>query len=194
MTQDNLSIDVNWDGPFAWSKYEKISGLPPIPKHPGVYLQTVEYNDGYLIYAAGITRRTIHTRFREHTKKYLNGDYTVLDIVAMQQGKRVEIWHGWGWNPEKRAKFDDDKVEITEAVHKQLTGFRVFVANLGTEPRILERFEASVMNNLYKQPSPYCDIPDRGMHLAPRKKLEEPISAKFKCLEILYGLPDEFEI
>ena len=58
---------------------------------PGVYLWTVEYLSGYLIYAAGLTRGRFHDRFDEHTGKYLAGQYTVLNISDMQLGRRSEV-------------------------------------------------------------------------------------------------------
>ena len=187
-------IDVSWQGPFAWPKYEEITGLPPIPKLPGIYLQAFDYNDGFLIYTAGITRRTIPKRFSEHTKKYRNGDYTVLDLHAIKDGKRKEIWHGWGWTPEKKQDFKRRNEEILAGVDNQLAGFRIFVADIGIAPRILERLEAAVMNNLYKQPVPFCDIPDRGMQLAPRWDSELALVARFESPIILHGLPAELTI
>jgi hypothetical protein len=79
-------------------------------------------------------------------------------------------------------------------VRKQLTGFRIFAADIGTKPRILERLEAAIMENLYKQPMPLCDIPDRGMMLAPRRKSEIPIIVKNECSVLLHGLPACLEI
>jgi len=55
---------------------------------------------------------------------------------------------------------------ILVAARKQLAGFRIFTANIGTERRILERLEAAIMHALDKQPMPLCDIPDKGMMLA----------------------------
>ncbi|MFC1928377.1 hypothetical protein ACFLXK_02080 [Chloroflexota bacterium] len=168
--------------------------MPSIPRIPGVYLQTFEYQNGYLIYAAGITRRPVPTRFREHTRKYMNGEYNVLDIAAAQQGIRREIWHGWDYAREHREEFEERKLIILEAVRKQLAGFCIFITDLGGEARILERLEASIMNNLYKQPSPICDIPDRGMQLAPLWDSEVPIIVKNNCVAVLYGLPAFLEI
>ena len=92
---------IEWDGPFGWPKFE--GDLPSIPERPGVYLETVEYQNGYLIYAAGITRRPMPKRFREHTGEYMNGIYNVLDIVAMKAGFRKEVWHGF-WMAKKRPR------------------------------------------------------------------------------------------
>ena len=184
-------MEVRWTGPYGWPRYE--GHLPAVPRHPGVYLQTVEYRKGFLIYCAGITRRSIRKRFAEHTRKYMSGDYNVLDMAAMHHGVRKEIWHGWGWSPEKRVKFKKRKLKILEAVRKQLEGFRIFVADLGAEERILERIEASIMNTLYQHPR-FCKIPDEGMMLAPRWNSEKPISATNTCSVRLHGLPACFEI
>ncbi len=188
------TIELEWTGPFAWPKFETESDLPAIPKHPGVYLMTSAYKTGYIIYAAGITRRPIPTRFREHTRKYLCGDYTILDMSAMEHGIRKEIWHGWGWTPEKRKEYERRESELVEAARKQLAAFRIFVADVGKEPRILERLEATIMNTLYKDALPFCDIPDRGMMLAPRWESESPITVFMRCAAKLYGIPQQLEI
>ena len=51
-----------------------------------------------------------------------------------------------------------------------------FPADVGTPLRFLERILAAVMNRLYAQPPPFCDVPDRGMMLAPRRPSEEPMA------------------
>ncbi len=150
------------------------------------------------MYAAGITRRPMPERFREHTREYRNGIYNVLDIVAMKAGFRKQVWHGF-WMTKKRsreklAEYNERQTEIQKAVNKQLAGFRIFVANIGTKPRILERLEAAIMENLYKQPMPLCDIPDRGMMLAPRWESETPIFVKNNCSVSLFGFPACLEI
>jgi|ERR1022692_3866521 hypothetical protein len=188
-------MEIEWVGPYGWPKFE--GDLQRLPELPGVYLLTVEYQKGYLIYSAGITRRPMPERFREHTREYMNGVYNVLDISAMQNGIKKQVWHGF-WmrkrSPEKESEFVSRRFVIEDAVRKQLAGFRVFVANIGTKPRILERLEAAIMKNLYNQPTPFCDIPDRGMKLTKRGKSERPIVVKNKCSVTIHGLPLCLEI
>ncbi len=148
MTRTISNLEVFWDGPFSWPGFEDENGLPCIPHSLGVYLQTFDYQDGYLIYAAGITRRPVPIRFREHTRSYMNGEYNVLDPSEVQHGVRKEIWHGWGYAREHQNLFEEKKFEIQQAVKKQLVMFRIFVADVGNQPRILERIEASIMNHL----------------------------------------------
>ena len=191
------TIEARWDGPYSWPAFESENILRPIPKIPGVYLQTFEYQGGYLIYAAGLTRQTVPERFKQHTRKYMNGEYNVLEIAAAQQGVRKEIWHGWGYARNHREEFEERKPEILDAVRKLLTGFRIFVTDtvdVRREARDLERFEAAIMGRLYQHPSPICDIPDRGMHLAPRWGSEHPIIVRNNCADLIHGLPPLLEI
>ena len=116
------------------------------------------------------------------------------DIAALQPGIRSEIWHGWGWSGEQRMKFGGRKSIILNAVRNQLIGFRIFVADVGTQPRMLERLAASIMNNLYQQPSPFSDIPDRGTMLAPRWNSENSIIGENKGGVILHGFSPRLEI
>jgi hypothetical protein len=194
MSQADARFDLVWSGPYSWPGFETESSLAPLPAQPGVYLMTVDYQDGYLIYAAGLTRRSIRQRLGEHTRKYMSGDYNVLEITAMQQGIRSEVWHGWGWSAEKRIEFEQRKSCILAAARKQLAGFRIFTVHVGTEPRLLERLEAAIMKSLYQQPSPFCDIPDKGMMLAPRRNSESRLFARNQCAAVLYGLPAFLEL
>jgi len=133
-------------------------------------------------------------RHKEHTRKYLSGEYTVLKTDVIFEGKREEVWHGWGWTPEKRAEFTRRESEIRAAAEKQLAECRIFLAKIGTAPRLLERIEASIMAALYDQPPPVSTIPDRGMQLAPRWPDEEPIILHNLKAECILGLPKELEI
>jgi hypothetical protein len=194
MSQETTSIQVFWDGPYSWPGFEDENMLPTLPRLPGVYLQTFEYQEGYLIYAAGLTRRPVPVRFREHTRHYMNGEYNVLDLAAAQQGIRKEIWHGWGYARDHRDQFEEQKSKILDAVRRQLAGFRIFIADVGSERRLPERIEASIMNHLSQQPPPYCDIPDKGMMLAARWQDEHPLLVNNRSKVRLHGLPEFLEI
>jgi hypothetical protein len=188
-------IKVIWQGPYAWPKFESdsITSFDLVPGDAcGIYLWTIEYCDGYLIYAAGITRRPFQKRFNEHTRAYLSGIYTVFDVGMLQQGIRTELWHGF-WmkkrSPEKQKEYESRSYEIIDCARKQLSTFRIFLARIDPAPRILERLEASIMNALYETVGPISEIPDRGMMLAPRWENERPIIARNITSAKLYGLP-----
>lgn len=189
------TLNINWRGPFGWPLFNE--DLPALPETPGVYLFTVDHGNGFLVYAAGITRRPLKKRFTEHSRSYLSGTYNVLDIVAMRQGIRREIWHGSfskKQSPERLRELELRKIEIQEAAKKQLNGFRIFAADIGVEVRIPERIEGAVMAALYAAPKPFSDVPDRGMLLMPRWNSETPILAFNICHQVLHCISPVFEI
>jgi hypothetical protein len=189
------SQTVIWEGPFAWPGYEQLNGLPTLPEYSGVYLQAFDYDGGFAIWGPGITARPFYKRFREHTRGYLNGDYTVLDSDAVQQrGERREVWHGWGEARKRRAEFEERRGEITEAVHRMLAAMRIFVADVGPDNRVARRMEAGVTDLLYSQSEPLSLLPDRGTSLSRRWPNEEVILVESRSKKILHGIPSPFEI
>ena len=162
-----------------------------------MYLWTVEYLDKYLIYAAGQTNRPFIKRFREHTKAHKEGFFTIFDMEEMEQGHRKEIWHGFFTRKhpaEKVQEFKDRYEEIQKAVATQLAGFRVFVAPMEPDVRLLKRTESAIMNILYNSPAPASEIPDRGMSLSGRWENEEPVFVRNVGNFNFQALPEEFEI
>ena len=188
---DASPIEINWLGPFGWPGFGDTSDI--LPNTPGIYLWTAEYlQGGYLIYAAGITRRPMKKRFSEHTRAYLNGTYTLFDMDALRQGVRKEVWHGF-WtkkrSAERQQEFDRRRSELDAAARAQLAAFQIFVATVDPQPRLLERLEAAIMNCLYNQAAPLSDIPDRWMMLAPRWPAEAPLTIGSNSQAVLHGLP-----
>lgn len=191
-TIENETKEVEWQGPFSWIGYENKNGLDKIPDVEGIYLWTFKYKDGYLVYCAGITKST-RKRFRQHTLEYKSGNYTVFNVNEAEQGRRVEIWHGWSYARTHREEFNDRKEEILNCVEEQLKSFRVFIAQI-SDKRERARFEASIMNNIYCSSEPWSELADRGMALSKRWKDETPIIIKNVSDFKIYGLPTKMEI
>ena len=186
-------LRLNWVGPFAWPGFEAENGLQPLPSISGVYLQTFRHRKEFAVYAAGITRRPVAVRFREHTRKYLKGEYTVLHVPSAERGIRREIWHGWAYARSHPQEFTNRQSEIVEAVRRQLASFRIFVADPGRDRRLLARLEARIMSLLYDQSPPLSELPDRGMSLAPRRPAESPIPVTSHSLCRLLAIPRLFD-
>lgn len=184
--------NIEWQGPFSWSGYENQNNLDKIPDIEGIYLWTFKYKDGYLVYCAGITKST-RKRFKQHLLEYKSGNYTVFNVNDAEQGRRIEIWHGWSYARTHREEFNDRKEEILIAVEKQLTSFRVFVAQF-PDKRERTRFEAAIMHNIYNSIEPWAELADRGMALSKRKKDEASIIINNKSSVKFYGLPKTLEI
>jgi hypothetical protein len=187
--QEMNNLDVEIEGPYGWPRFEGSQSKLPIT--PGVYLLTFDYKDGFIPYGFGITRRPMRKRFLEHTREYVTGNYNILELDAAQHGTRKIAWKGWGWTPEKRADFEARKSQIVLLAHQQMSATRIFIMQLGVEPRLLERMEGALGKHFYQNKEGLCD---RGMLLMPRWGKEEPISVTFQSGPILYELPSQLEI
>jgi hypothetical protein len=195
------SLDLHWQGPFVWpgvgsKAFADLLDDTDIAMRCGVYLWTVEHAGGYLIYAAGITRRPFGKRFREHTRAYRSGVYTVFDTASLKNGVRTKVWPGFWFksrSAEMQRAYEARADEIRHAAADLLANYRIFVAPMPPMARVLERIEAAIMYSLYAADGLAAVIPDRGMALAPRRRDETVICVHRISSVVLHGLPAEFE-
>lgn len=199
---NTTTIDLLWQGPFSWPgasvDTSKDAGKnATFLKKCGIYLWTIEYKPGFLIYTAGVTSRSFACRFREHTKSFHSGIYTIFDAYALQNGARKIIWPGFWYKKRPVALeqvYSSQQNEITLATKELLATYRIFIAPLSPEPRIFARIEAAIMYQLYSAPEPISLVPDRGMSLAPRWPTESVIYVRNLSEAILHGLPKQFAV
>lgn len=193
---DSTDHNLDWQGPL---------GLLPssadyyrdalAARKPGIYLWAFEYHNGYLIYGVGLTSQPLAKRIGQHIPNFRSGQYTVLNGLSAQRGVRDEFWHGmWeGFNsPARQAERVSRQAEIRHAADEMLGTMRVFLANLPPERRVLGRVESAIMQLLYSAASPICDLPDKGVHLEPRRPSEPPLIMHSNARVILHGLPSRF--
>ncbi|MGB3219001.1 MAG: hypothetical protein WBD79_16490 [Anaerolineae bacterium] len=186
---------LNWTGPYRWPKGGRQSRIDAL-EYGGVYLLSVEYNGGYLVYAAGHTSH-FWKRFRQHDRLYRNGTYTIFDHNAFTAGERVKIWPGFWMRkvrpPELVEEYSRRATEIEAARERWLGGYRVFVARTDVDRRLRQRIEASLMSAFMTAEPPVCNMPDTGMSLAPRWPWEAPFSVVNVVTRQIWGLPSSFE-
>lgn len=179
---------VTWAGPYAWPGFER-DGLPALPSRGGVYLMTFGHEDGFLIYAPG-EAGDFPKRFGQHATQYRRGEYNVLNADQAQAGVRGEIWHGWGWTPEKRADYALREAEIQAAATRQLAASRMFVTD-ELPQRDRRRLEGAIIRRLYADQAP---LPDRGMFAHRAANHEAPIAVVNVSHAKLIGLPERMTI
>lgn len=186
-------VDMYWNGPFDWPQTRQRS---PLENLRGVYMWTVKSDDSFVVYGFGITKRPVSQRMGEHRREVLRGKYTLLDLEAIKLGIRKEIWHGlWAGHdsPERKAEFVRRKEELQDVARQQMAAFKIFVAEV-SDVRLQHRMEASLMEALYNAKEPYCDLPDRGMHLVPRRNDETPITIVNQSSHTFANLPLHVEV
>ncbi|HFE65847.1 MAG TPA: hypothetical protein ENJ93_01175 [Chloroflexi bacterium] len=184
--------DVLWQGPFSWPGFEQINNLMPGPDVAGVYLFTFKYKDGYILRSAGNTN-SMKRRFAEHKRKYMSGEYTVLDVESANRGERKEIWHGWGYAKEHQDEFLRHKDHILRSVENELASYHLFITEIA-DKRKQERIEFAIIQNAYLSKKPWGDMVDGQMALRGRANDEIPIEVRNICSHKIYGIPEVFEI
>jgi hypothetical protein len=195
-------IDLQWQGPFLWPGMEPADGCvrledSAVANEAGIYLWTVPYERGYLIAAAGQTTRAFVTRLREHPNAHRNGFFTIFDTEALKLPRRVEIWHGsFGGklSPERESDFEERREEIRRAAQEQMATFRVFVGPVRPDRRLVARIEAGIMDSLYAGPTPFSEVPDRGMFLSRRWESEPPVRVNNLNTDSLHVLPRSIDV
>lgn len=190
---------LDWKGPLVLrGSDERLFLHSQVVNLAGIYLFTVNYRGGYLVYMAGWTTRPFKKRLNEHINAYKKGTYTIFDPKSLQNGKRVEVWHGM-WTkkatntPKMKKMFQVRHRELEPTIESLLSTFQIFLAPLNVERRALARIEAAIMNMLYSSSEPVNTIPDIGMALAPRWAKEKPFLVKNVSPVRFYGLPESFE-
>ncbi len=90
------TIRLEWHGSYALrGSDEMLFKNAEVTNKPGIYLFTVKYRNGYLIYMAGYTSRPFKTRLREHIREYQKGTYHIFSPKAFRNGKRTpRVWRG----------------------------------------------------------------------------------------------------
>ena len=198
MTDTNTNqVDLNWQGPFALMGSDVALCFEcSAAREPGLYLWTFEFRGGYLIYGVGLTTRPLAKRLTEHIRGFSSGQYTILKWRTAQNGIREEAWHGmWkGYDsPERQAERLARHVEIEIAANEMMSKMRVFLAPLPPNKRVLNRLEAAIMKILYAGSGPVVELPDKGVHLEPRKPSEPPLLVHNNTPYMLHGLPATFQ-
>ena len=185
---DQRELVVTWTGPYAWPGFER-PGLPALPNRGGVYLQTFEREDAFLIYAPG-EAGDFRKRFGQHTAHFRRGEYTVLDVDQAQAGVRSEIWHGWGEAKKRRDEFERRKAEIQAAAAREMSAQRIFVSD-DLPARDRKRLEGAIIRRLYADGAA---LPDRSMFAHRAADDEAPVAVVNVCDSKLPELPAQLLI
>lgn len=189
----SVKKDITFYGPYAFLKTNGLLSIFELSLKKGVYVWTVPFNNKELIHYVGITDRTFGERMAEHLKGYLSGEYGINDPRELQKGRRVRIWNGL-W---RGADIEDFKKRHNELFPKMLSLlkiYKIYVAPLDCEIRLMERIEAAIANHLYGQDGVVGNFQEIEIRYKKRKESEEPVIVKLKYNSKIIGLPQILKV
>ncbi len=195
MSEREEVLEVRFHGPFSW-----LSGgpIPSVFEHPagqeyGVYLWSVEYEGGDLVYYVGETWRSFAARMKEHLKEYLSGMYDIFDVEKFCRGEKDTLWGGmWRKGDEVRAgQFLRRHDELWPHLEGMIRCMRFHLGSIEVEKekRPIQRVEAAVAACLRKQSGVVGAFQDEGTIYSARWPEEEPIEVELTSDAPLLGLP-----
>jgi hypothetical protein len=187
------TITVEFVGPFSWFGRSDISSIleAEAGKMSGVYLWTVQLDEGELVYYVGETGRSFAQRMLEHFREHMSGGYHLYEPHEFSHGRKALLWPG-RYGPDREpflSVFIQRFRDLASVIVDLAELYRFYVAPLECEKRLRERIEAGLANYLYEQPGMVGEFQDRGIIYRARKDTEEAIQALIQCRANLIGVP-----
>jgi len=195
MTDTARCIDVSVIGPFAWLPTEGDSTrsvfTAPEANVAGVYLVAIETPNGWLIHSVGQTSCSVDERFRQHTREFLAGTYSVYDVDALREGRLHERWRGLWKGKDAVQRYDkylERAGEIAPYTRMLLRALRIYVLPIEADKRLLHRLEAAIVKALRDAPRAQ-DVIEDGYRLSSRWDDEKPVIVERLDGPEFVGLP-----
>ena len=194
MITDSLSVE--WFGPYSFvdSEAENVFTCLMGDKK-GVYLFTIPFEGKYLVYYVGETGASFANRLLQHVQSYLNGFYRIFDPEEFVNGKKVLLWGGmWKTNrrePKLISDFIDRQAELAPKTLLFLKQFRIFLAPIGEDKRIIERIEAEIARSLNQQGGLIGAFQDKDVRYRPTRPDEQQFRVVMTFPQSIMGLNEE---
>ncbi|MHC4091868.1 MAG: hypothetical protein ACYSVY_16645 [Planctomycetota bacterium] len=188
---DVLRLQVH--GPFGW-----LTGLdlPCVFDAPeidgaGVYLWTVSFGTGELVYYVGESG-LFTRRFREHLFAHLGGVYRIYDTNSLRSGRIERVWPGmWQKDGERSAgEFLSRRNELLPMVERQLRLMRLWLIPTDLPERHRKLVEAAIARTLREHPPPVGTFQEDDIRYARRTSDESPFRFSIEGYARFLGLPD----
>jgi hypothetical protein len=174
----HYDLELEWRGPYSWvdPATTRVFRFPEV-KQAGVYLWTIPYDDGYLIYYVGQTH-LFQERLKDHLGNYRSGGWRVFDPAQFALGTQELLWRGFydrkiqGWEPtpEEREQMReewDGSDHLRTMLEQKLANFRLFVAPLPkSDQRLRKLVEAAIIRKLRETPGIVSEFMDDYLILA----------------------------
>ena len=190
------SLRVQFFGPYVFDGNEDENVFTnSLSKKKGVYLLTIPFDDKFLVYYVGETGVSFANRLLQHVQNYLSGFYRIFDPEEFATGKKVLIWGGMWKSNRKDPKFICEFLqrysELVPKAIKFIEQFRVFLAPIDADKRIIERIESEIARSINEQNGIAGSFQDKDIRYRPRKLNEQQIKVTTVFPNSIIGLSEE---
>lgn len=190
-------IDLKLFGPYKLLGNNNSFFDNDISKKNGIYLWTINYENGYLVHYIGETSRSFRIRMQEHIINILGGFYGVWDPEMLKQGKLQFVWKGL-WRKDSKENINDyiDKYENFAPIFKKYLQLQsIFLAPLSVDKYLRRLIEGHIAKKIMEAPPPINNLlPTDNRYGYLYRKNNETLIVKLKCNENILGLPREIII
>jgi hypothetical protein len=187
---------LKWCGPYSFIESEGENVFTcSLAEKKGVYLFTIPFEGKYLVYYVGETGASFANRLLQHVQSYLNGFYRIFDPEEFAKGKKVLLWGGM-WKTDRRepkliCDFINEQAELAPKIIKFIGQFRIFLAPIDENKRIIERIESEIARSLIQQSGFIGDFQDNDIRYRPTKPNEQKFRAMMTFPKSIMGLSEE---
>ena len=190
------SLFVKWFGPYCLvgNKDENIfTNL--LGERKGVYLLAIPFDGKHLVYYVGETGVSFSQRLLQHIQNYLSGFYRLFDPEEFAEGRKILVWGGMWKSDRKDPKFILDFLkrhsELAPKILRFVEQFRVFLAPIDADKRILERIESEIARSINEQNGIAGRFQDSDIRYKPRRLNEPHIKVTMIFPKSIMGLKKE---
>jgi len=189
-------ISLTWYGPFSFiGEQEENVFTCAVSKKIGIYLFTIPFEGKHLVYYVGETGSFFANRLLQHVQSYLNGFYRVFDPEAFGKGEKILVWGGM-WKKDRRepkliCDFIDKQAELAPKILLFLSQFRLFLAPMNEENRIVERIEAEIARSINQQDGIVGRFQDKDIRYRPTRPDEPQFKVAMTFSQQIMGLNQE---
>jgi hypothetical protein len=187
---------LQWHGSYSFveSTDENVFTCS-IGKKKGAYLFTIPFDGKYLIYYVGETFASFATRLLQHVQSYLNGFYRVFDPDEFVKGRKVLLWGGM-WKTGRRdprliSDFIKEQAELSSKILQFIEQFKIFLAPIEEDNRVIERIEAEIAKSLNQQDGLIGDFQDNDVRYRLTRTDEQQFRVEMTFPKSIMGLKEE---
>ena len=187
---------ISFYGPYSWWPDGKDPYIKRAPQanQPGIYLWTVELDEGDLVFYVGDTATGIYKRMCGHWDSYTAGYYAIHPAQEFARGNKLVLWPGIKApiNPAGRSaeECSENRDRLRQPVEEMTRVFRFYLAPTTFERRIRRRIEAALALTLYNHTDDRIRNFPNPARYEPRIEGEQPFPVVVKAPVSLLGLSE----